>query len=214
MRRVTWIVAALAVLSAAPAGAARPCTCKDIDAIKKAAFEAARGSKAWAEVVAAMEDGAAWPADMNEARARFRQNMGYTSTRKVGGVDPATGEPVLDPEFERENCEIIVQGVREHERAHTRYFWSNPFAIVTLDDRKLALVLARSEVVAHDAQHAYLSRELERLEESCRWKCKCTQEWFGTATECAGACPKPSMACIAPTCCQWNRKTGERERCL
>jgi hypothetical protein len=200
----------LVVLGVPHFGFAKPCSCKDIKKIEDTLEMIDKTRRAWYSVLADIYGrGKDAPKNMDEARQRFRENMGWTSTRKVGGLDPDTGDAVIDPQFEQENCESIVNGVKVHEKAHLRYGLSRSIPITFMDPGTLAKVLAKSEIDARNYEETFLKEELKKLKEKCKWKCKCTGDMFETAQDCAKNCPKPSMACIAPTCLEIDPETGK-----
>jgi len=57
----------------------------------------------------------------------------------------------------------------------------------------------------------FLKDQLQKLELKCSqiWKCKCTQQTFPTASDCAKNCPPASLRCIAPTCLWIDPATGK-----
>lgn len=42
-----------------------------------------------------------------------------------------------------------------------------------------------------------------------QWKCRCNQQVYETAVDCAASCPPASLSCVAPTCMKIDPKTGE-----
>jgi hypothetical protein len=198
-------------LGAPLAASARPCTCQDIPKIEETIALIGQTRAAWYSVLAdILGHSANAPSNMDEAKKSFHQKMGWTSTRKVGGIDPNTGETVLDPQFQEENCDSIVNGVKAHENAHRVYNIAELLPVLFADQRLMAKILAESEIYARDKEEAFLKHELNELKKKCgTWRCKCTGVLFQTATACAQGCPAPSLACIAPTCLEIDPKTGK-----
>lgn len=188
-----------------------PCTCQDIPKVEAELQSVIARGQAWGSVLADIlgQSGHA-PQNMDQAKDQFHQNMGWTSVKKIGGVDPNTGETIIDPAFEQENCDIIVNGVKVHEHEHLVYNLSQFLPAILGDQRLLAKILAKSEVHAYTAQQDYLEAELEKLKRRCLpWRCKCNNQTYESAPACAKSCPKPSMGCIAPTCIEMDPKTGK-----
>jgi len=172
---------------------AAPCGCKDLPQLRERAQRANKAEEAWKEIFA-------WarglhidisPPDSNEAlNARFGQLMSALPSKwdgimhqpidlsvvpkKIGGLTN-NGEPIFDPEFEARNCDEIVQGVREHEETHKRFFFSHPGQVLTGD---LLRVRAESEVESYRAEKEYLNRKVKDMAD-CD---SCDGQWHGTIT--------------------------------
>jgi hypothetical protein len=169
------LVAVLLVLGLPRPGYSRPCTCDDIDDLKASLAMIDQTRKAWYAVLAEAGDvvfrgrvssSAHAPKNMEEAAQLFQEKMGWTSVRKVGGLN-SKGDVVIDPEYEKEHCDSEVKGVRVHENAHFWYFVARSIPIAMSSPRELARILAKSEIDARDEQERFLNGELRALMKRC-----------------------------------------------
>ena len=205
----------LLVLSFASSSFAKskgPCTCDDVQAMKDRLKMIEATREAWTQVLTDIfrkADGS--PQDLNQAKQDFRDHMGWTSTKQVGGLDPNTGDPRTDEDWESQNCEDIVEANKLHERSHAADWRFNvPIVVILSGPRALAKVLAMSEIDARNKEEAYLQQKLDEVLQKCgQWRCKCNGELYDSATSCSKGCPRPSLACIAPTCYEIDPKTGK-----
>jgi hypothetical protein len=195
MRSATIALSVLGVVSglSSPclAKSKGPCTCKDVPAIEDRLKTIDETRTAWQQVlVDIFRMGPGHPANMDEAKQDFRDKMGYTSTRKVGGLDPNTGDVIADPDWESQNCESIVEANRIHERSHASDWRVRvPFIVIMSGPFALAKVLAISEVDARNNEERYLKVELERVKKDCKYVCKSNGRVFNTLPECNAQCP-------------------------
>lgn len=174
MARIIF-VAVLLVLGVPSLGYSRPCTCDDISDLEASLEMIDKTRRAWYAVLAesgyvvfrgtvSAPTGA--PKNMEEAVKLFEEKMGWTSVRKVGGLN-SKGDVVIDPEYEKEHCESVVNSVKVHENAHFWYFVARSIPIAMSSQRELARILARSEIDARDEQEGFLKKELAALMKRC-----------------------------------------------
>jgi len=212
-RSALWIVSmtSLLFLVTPPAANARHCSCqeeiKDIEA-RLPQIDATR--RAWYSVLAdILGQSSSAPQNLKQAAQSFQNNMGWTSTRKVGGLNEK-GDVVTDPQFEQEHCDSVIQANQVHEDAHHSYYLHRLLVIAFLDQATLAKVLVKSEIDARDDEEAFLRKALAKAKRECgSWFCRCTQQLFPTAVDCAAGCPRATLSCIAPTCIEHDPKTGK-----
>ena len=165
LARITF-VALLLVLGVPSLGYSRPCTCEDIDDLKASLAMIDQTRMAWYSVLADIYGQAHAPKDMAEAVKSFEAKMGWTSVKKVGGLNPK-GDTVVDAQYEKEHCESVVNGVKQHENAHFWYFVVRTIPIAMSSQRSLARILAKSEIDARDEEESFLNRELAALMRRC-----------------------------------------------
>lgn len=166
---------------------AKPCECKDIDAMKSEIQRVSNGEAAWKEIFAwarGLRRDVAMPQSNDELNTKFLQlarappsNWDRTMRESVQQIErPQTagglnmdGEVVVNNEFAQSHCDEIVEGVRVHERAHRDFFLSPGNAIIggLMSSQHLRL-RSESEVVSYRTQKAFLEQKLEALKKQCR----------------------------------------------
>jgi len=198
--------------------AAAPCTCADIPAFKARIKEVTSYLDAFRKVLADCYTDKA-PKDFTEARQRFdRYAFGGPRPNNIATAGTATlAGAQVTPEFAHQYCDTIVSAVNDvHEADHTTFMWIHALPIlvgVSFGHPYMTLVrnLVLTEVEAHEVEKEFLENELRELEARCNlpWKCRCNQQLYPSASECAAACPHASLRCVAPTCLQLDRATGK-----
>ena len=171
--KMVLVVALLVVLGLSRPGASssRPCTCDDIDDMKDSLQTIDKTREAWYSVLADIYGQAHAPKDMAEAVKKFEGYMGWTSSKKVGGLTPiginSKGDTAIDPDYESAHCDRVVEGVRVHENSHYWYFVVRSIPIAMSGPRGLARILAKSEIEARNDQESFLVGELRALSKRC-----------------------------------------------
>ena len=211
--RARLLVTVLLVLALAPRpAAARPCECSDKADIEKALAMVEKTRAAWSTVLAdILGDAKDAPKTMAAAKDAFSANMNWKKgeVRKVGGLDPNTGETIIDEDFKEEHCDGVVEGVAVHERAHFWFFVSQTVVVFAASPSLLAKMLVRSEIDARDKEERYLKQQLAEVRKLCGgWLCRCTREVFPSAPACGSGCPAASLKCAAPTCLKLDPDPG------
>jgi len=173
--------------------------------------------EAWRKVLADCYSDDA-PKDFEETKKRFdRYAFGGDRPSHVtwaGKVTPEGGTEV-NPELENQYCDEVVRAVNDvHEAEHNKFKFTHMVPIlvgVAFGHPYMAMIrnFAITEVGAHEAEKEYLEREVRKLEQDCKWRCRCTQEMYYTAVDCAADCPRATLRCIAPTCLEIDPKTGK-----
>jgi hypothetical protein len=190
---------------------ARPCECKDVKRVENVLNQVKQLSAAFRTVLAATyTDGG--PKTTDDMYAQAYAIVGMTVTKKAGGVT-GSGEPYVDPKVESTECDIVVKAIKLHEMYHRDHLTRKVLfpALFASSEKARARIMASSEVGAYDIEREYLEHELERLKNECQgtWHCKCNDQWYKSAQECAANCPRGTIACIAPTCWEYDPKTGK-----
>jgi len=87
---------------------------------------------------------------------------------KIGGMNKL-GEPIIDQNFQDQNCDTIVEAVRVHEQAHKRYYlaFSLDRIVSEMMPANLLWLRAESEVEAYRAEQEFLKAKAEELEKKC-----------------------------------------------
>jgi len=202
-----------------PALSKEKCDCDDLPRIREYLAEKEGELAAWKEIL----DLASGDVFLTENGAfriykdKLRERFPTKDFTPVGEERP--GEPIkVSEEHKKRECPIVWQSTEVHERSHKLFddaMYGDP---IGNDEWLLRFVTFRAgkdyalrEVLGHEAQVDFLKAQLYELEQKCTkaWKCKCTNTSFETLAECAKACPRPSLACIAPTCLEIDRKTGK-----
>jgi hypothetical protein len=206
--RTMLAVLLLISISAFPA---RKCECKDIERVKNVLNQVKGLASAFRTILAATYSSGG-PANTDDMYAQAYAIVGMTVTKKAGGVS-GSGEPYVDPGVENRECDIVVNAVRLHEMYHRNHLTKKVLfpALFAFTDKAKARLMASSEVGAYEIEQEYLEQALEQLKDECRgnWHCKCNNQWYKTAGECAANCPRATIACIAPTCWEYDRETGK-----
>jgi len=210
----TWTLRTVALalfLGSTAAFPARKCECKDIQRVENVLNQVKGLASAFRSVLAATY-GPGGPANTDAMYEQAYGIVGMTVTKKAGGVT-GSGEPYVDPGVENRECDIVVKAVRLHEMYHRNHLTKKVLfpALFAFTDKAKARLMASSEVGAYEIEQEYLELALQQLKEECEgtWHCKCNNQWYKTAEECAAGCPRATIACIAPTCWEYDKKTGK-----
>lgn len=176
----------LLTLLNAPAGAAGPCTCKDLDKIKEQLDRAATSEEIWKYIFAwAREtyrdvDPPQTNDDLNQKFVQLKNapaSKWYDlikegpvkekkSLRKVAGLSEK-GEPVVDEDFQASNCDDIIEAEKEHERKHKEFYFSFPQVFDVVMTSRLQRLRAESEVESYRAQKTFLEKKYADLKLKC-----------------------------------------------
>jgi len=154
------------------------CACEDLNYHMQLA---STGEEAWKEVFAwarGLHNDIPEPKSNDELSTKFVQLMRTPRSnwdrimhepikktdvgKKIGGLDK-NGEPVIDANFEQNQCSDIVEAVRVHERAHKDFYLSPGNVLEAGMSSRLLRLRAESEVVAHRAQKNYLQEKIQTL---------------------------------------------------
>jgi hypothetical protein len=180
-------VTLLLTLLSSPARAAGPCTCKDLDKIKEHLDRAAASEEAWKEIFAWARElypGVDLPNSNDDLNQKFVQLNGAPKAqwrdiikegpakekkalKKVAGLNEK-GEPVVDDDFQKNNCDDVIDAEKVHERAH-RDFYLSPIKLpegAIMASRALRL-RAESEVESYRAQKTFLEKKLAEMKLKC-----------------------------------------------
>jgi hypothetical protein len=189
----------------------RKCECKDIKRIENVLGQVKGLIEAFKTVLASTYTPGG-PPTTDDMYAQAYAMVGMTVVKKAGGVT-GSGEPYVDPGVESRECDIVVRAVRLHEMYHRDHLTRKVLfpSLFAFQERSRARIMASSEVGAYEIEREYLELELEQLKKECQgtWHCKCNDQWYKSAQECAANCPRATIACIAPTCWEYDPKTGK-----
>ena len=175
----------------AEANAAGPCGCKDLAKLRSRADQAGKAMDAWKEIFAwarGLRSTPPLPESPEALDTKFVQLFNASKSRwddimnapvgpsdvpkKIGGLSDK-GEPMVDKDFEDQNCDGIVQGVKLHEREHKRFYYSHPLDV--LQSSTHLRLRAESEVESYRAEQKLLKQQVSNLETGC-------DVWSGTIT--------------------------------
>lgn len=177
----------LLTLQNAPARAAGPCTCKDLDQIKEHLDRAAASEEAWKQIFAWARElyrDVELPKNNDDLNQKFVQLKNAPKSqwydlikegpvkekkglRKVAGLSEK-GEPVVDEDFQKNNCDDVIEAEKEHERKHTAFYLSFFRAPDVLMTPRLQRLRAESEVESYRAQKTFLAKKLADLKLKCQ----------------------------------------------
>lgn len=174
------------VLFASPAQAAGPCTCKDLDTMKAQLDRAAASEEAWKEIFAWARElyrdvelpnsnddlnqkfvqlknapKSQWQDIVKEGPAKEKKSL-----KKVAGLNEK-GEPVVDDDFQKNNCDDVIEAEKEHERKHKDFYLGFPQVFDVLMSSRLLRLRAESEVESYRAQKTFLEKKLAELKLKC-----------------------------------------------
>ena len=173
-------------LLSTPAGAAGPCTCKDLDKIKENLDRAATSEEIWKYIFAWAREtyrDVDLPRTNDDLNQKFVQlknapaSKWYDlikegpvkekkSLKKVAGLSDK-GEPVVDDEFQNNNCDDIIEAEKEHERKHKEFYLSFPQVFDVVMTSRLQRLRAESEVESYRAQKTFLEKKYADLKLKC-----------------------------------------------
>lgn len=176
----------LVTLLNAPAGAAGPCTCKDLDKIKENLDRAATSEEIWKYIFAWAREtyrDVDLPKTNDDLNQKFVQlknapaSKWYDlikegpvkekkSLRKVAGLSEK-GEPVVDEDFQSSNCDDVIEAEKEHERKHKEFYLGFPQVFDVVMTSRLQRLRAESEVESYRAQKTFLEKKYAALKLKC-----------------------------------------------
>jgi hypothetical protein len=210
----------------------KPCECKNIKDLEKAIKEDEYLQKRYAEKAAEytrqIDDyksvGRIPPSLINRQvneystwatttlPQEFQKAMGHKQPPVKITPDPrnphAIDKKKMDAYKKGLPCRELADSVEAHENYH----------IQTTKDiesgrKKLtsAVDLANEEVAAYEAGLQVMRNTLQNLKKKCgNWLCRCNQERYASAGECAAKCPPARLGkCVAPTCMELDPRTGK-----
>lgn len=180
-------VTLLLALLSSPARAAGPCTCKDLDKIKEHLDRAATSEEAWKEIFAWARElyrdidlpnsnddlnqkfvqlknapKSQWRDIIKEGPAKEKKAL-----KKVAGLNEK-GEPVVDDDFQKNNCDDVIEAEKVHERKHKEFYLGFPQIFDVVISSRLLRLRAESEVESYRAQKTFLANKLAELKLKCR----------------------------------------------
>ncbi len=175
----------LSVFHTAALGAG-PCTCDDIDKMQKHLDRVTNAEEAWKEIFAWARElyrDVDMPQSNDDLNQKFVQLTGASKSqwydlikqgpvkekktiKKVAGVSPE-GEPVVDDDFKKSNCDDIIEAEHVHERAHKDFYLSFPKVFEVPMSSRLLRLRAESEVESYRAHKAFLEKKLAELKLKC-----------------------------------------------
>lgn len=141
----------------------------------------------------------------------------WTSGGRIGRVSDQ-GSPIVDKSIIEGRCRSIAEAIHLHELDHIQ--WTNsvgPCSSYTkyLYTRFILGYTAKSqnesERRAYAVESKFLELRLAELEAHCAgWLCRCNQQIYTSASDCANGCPPARLGiCLAPTCLELDAKTGK-----
>lgn len=169
-----------------PVRAAGPCTCKDLDKMNEQLDRAAASEEAWKEIFA-------WARELypdvdlpksnddlnqkfvqlkNTPRSQWRDAVKEgpakekKALKKVAGLNEK-GEPVVDDDFQKSNCDDVIEAEKVHERKHKDFYLSFPQIFDVVMSSRLLRLRAESEVESYRAQKTFLANKLAELKLKC-----------------------------------------------
>ena len=185
--RVTSLCGALllAVFHTTALGAG-PCTCDDIDKMQKHLDRVTNAEEAWKEIFAWARElyrDIDLPQSNDDLNQKFVQLTSASKSqwydlikqgpvkekkaiKKVAGVSPE-GEPVVDNDFKKNNCDDIIEAEHIHERAHKDFYLSFPKVFEVPMTSRLIRLRAESEVESYRAHKSFLEKKLAELKLKC-----------------------------------------------
>lgn len=165
---------------------AGPCTCEDIDKMQKHLDRVNDAGEAWKEIFAWARElyrDVDMPQSNDDLNQKFVQLTSAPKSqwydlikqgsvkekkaiKKVAGVSPE-GEPVVDDDFKKTNCDDIIEAEHVHERAHRDFYLSFPKVLEVPMTSRLLRLRAESEVESYRAHKAFLEKKLAELKLKC-----------------------------------------------
>ncbi|HSC55706.1 MAG TPA: hypothetical protein VLC51_00810, partial [Nitrospira sp.] len=144
---------------------AGPCRCDDIDKLQKHLDRVTNAEEAWKEIFAWARDlyrDVDMPQSNDDLNQKFVQLTSAPKSqwydlikqgpvkekktiKKVAGVSPE-GEPVVDDDFKKTNCDDIIEAEHVHEQAHKDFYLSFPKVFEVPMSSRLLRLRAESEV--------------------------------------------------------------------
>jgi hypothetical protein len=168
---------------------AGPCTCSDIDKIQTHLDRVTKSEEVWKEIFAwarGLHPGVDLPQTnddldqkhtqlSNSSKSQWRELIKQgpvkdkKSLRKVAGLSDA-GEPVVNDDFKKNNCDDIIEGEHVHEQAHRDFYLSFRKIIDAGMSSRLLRLRAESEVESYRTHKAFLDNKLTEQKLKCMTK--------------------------------------------
>jgi len=179
-------VTVLLTLLNSPARAAGPSTCKDLDKIKEHLDRVTASEEAWKEIFAWARElypGVDLPQSNDDLNQKFVQLASAPKSqwrdlvkegpgkvkkalKKVAGLDEK-GEPVVDDDFKKNNCDDVIEAEKEHERRRHEFYKSFPKVFEVVMESRFLRLRSESEVESYRAQKNFLEQKLVELKLKC-----------------------------------------------
>lgn|GEM_PF-5338489 len=143
---------------------------------------------------------------------QFKQAMGYKGPVYKISPDPRNPYKIdrrkLDAYKKTLPCRELSDSVEAHENYHIQTTRDIESGVKRLSS---AVDLANEEVAAYEAGLQVMRDTLQNLRKKCgNWLCRCNQQRYASAGECAAKCPPARLGkCHAPTCVELDPKTGK-----
>lgn len=175
---------------------AKPCECKEIDAMTAEIQRVSNAQAIWREIFAwarGLHRDVAEPKSNDELNTKFLQLARAPRSdwdriirepiqqierpRTAGGLDQ-NGEVIVNDDFAKSHCDEIVEGVRVHERAHEVFYRSLGLRLQGGHMiYRLLRTRAESDVISYTAQKTFLEKELEALRNRCKYTITAISRW-------------------------------------
>jgi hypothetical protein len=168
---------------------AGPCECKDIDKMQAHLDRVSKSEEVWKEIFAWARElypgvdlpqtnddldqkhtqltsapKSQWRELIKEGRVKEKKAL-----EKVAGLNEA-GEPVVNDDFKKNNCDDIIEAEHIHEQAHRDFYLSFPKVLEVPMTSRLLRLRAESEVESYRKHKAFLDRKLKELKLKCLTK--------------------------------------------
>lgn len=163
-----------------------PCTCADLDKIQAQLDRVTKSEEVWKEIFAWARElyrDVNLPQSNDDLNQKFVQLTGAPQSqwrdlikqgpvqekqalKKVAGLSKE-GEPVLDDDFKKNNCDDVIEAERVHEQAHKDFYLSFPKILEAGMSSRLLRLRAESEVESYRAHKTFLERKLSELKLKC-----------------------------------------------
>lgn len=163
-----------------------PCTCNDLDKIQAQLDRATKSEEVWKEIFAWARElyrDVKLPQSNDDLNQKFVQLTGSPNSqwrdlikqgpvqekqtlKKVAGLSKE-GEPVIDDDFKKNNCDDIIEAEHIHEQAHKDFYLSFPKILEAGMSSRLLRLRAESEVESYRAHKTFLEKKLSELKLKC-----------------------------------------------
>lgn len=163
-----------------------PCTCKDIDKLQAHLDRVTKAEEAWKEIFAWARElypDVDPPQSNDDLNQKFVQLTSSSQSqwrtlikqgpvkqkkelKKVAGLSQE-GEPIIDDDFKKNNCDDVIEAEHVHERAHKDFYLSFPKIFDAGMSSRLLRLRAESEVESYRAHKTFLEKKLSELKLKC-----------------------------------------------
>lgn len=167
------------------------CTCSDIDKIQSHLDRVTKSEEAWKYIFAWARElyrDVDLPKSNDDLNQKFVQLFSTSESQwddlikqgplkerkifnKVAGLSEK-GEPIVEADFSKNNCDDVIEAERAHERAHKDFFLSFPKILDVAMESRLLRLRSESEVVSYRTQKEFLRSKLTELKRKYGSKCK------------------------------------------